>query len=110
MITEVRSDIAVTHQHPATVHAMCIAMGRTARMCRSERLSVRVLTIPGVQLDSSAATCGFAVERASDLRRRPFPIFQRLAALGGKKSLGSPSDRAVKVPEKSQGRRSRMGL
>jgi hypothetical protein len=57
-------------------------------------LPANIATVPGVQADSSAATCGFASERASDLRRRPFPIFQGLAALGGEKSLGSPSDRA----------------
>lgn len=51
-------------------------------------------TEPGVQPDSSAATCGFAWERASDLYRRPFLIFRRLAALRDGKSLGSPSDRA----------------
>jgi hypothetical protein len=66
-------------------------------------------TEPGVQADSSAAACGFSPERASDLRRRPFPSFQRLAASGGEKSLGSPSDTAETAADTTAFRAVRNG-
>lgn len=72
-----------------------VSVSDTPLACRTE---------PGVHPDSSTATCGFTSERPSGLRRRPFPIFRELAALGGK----SPSEvprAALKVPKKSQEQR-----